>query len=340
MKVFRTTPIIIQLDEGKTKFEEVPQRVQLMRTCTFFHPRYGKVEITRQLFSEMIQNFQNKVRGIELMIDYAHDSDREAAGWIKNVEIVENPDTQEAELWADVEWTPEGRRTLADREFAYLSADFDPNYQDNEAPDKKFGAVLLGAGLTNRPVIKKMNPAIQLSEFNQSKENIMQNQEQTPAPAANADMEKKLGQVNKLMEDLGVDSIEALMQAIAELKKNNTEMMEEKQLSEKKTKLTKLFSEGKINKAQMDKALELKGEQFTGFITLAEMSQGTVKTEEEGSNQTPPKAEGEVDPEDKVIELAEKLVTEKKLGMDVAIKTVLSENADLRSAYYKKQDQE
>ena len=65
---------------------------------------------------------------------------------------------------ARVDWTPNGEKILAEKEFRYLSAEFDVDYTDNETPDISHGTVLLGAGLTNRPVIKRMDAVITLSE--------------------------------------------------------------------------------------------------------------------------------------------------------------------------------
>jgi len=328
-KTFRTSAVRIQLGEPGEGFEEVPQRVQLMRTCSFFHDRYGKVDITRKMFDEMKANFESKVRGIDLMIDYAHDSEREAAGWIKGLEIVENLELGEDQLWAIVDWTPTGRRTLSDKEFAYLSADFDPAYKDNENPTKTFGTVLLGAGLTNRPVIKKMQPAIQLSEYSQTnnKESKMTEEQMKAA-------EDQLAKVNTLMADMGVASVEDLMKMIQELKAANTDMTETAQLSERKIQLSELFSKGKITKAQHDAAIELKGEVFNGFVKLAELNEG-IKTKEVGGVGETPKTDT-TDPEDKVIELSEAMAKEKKIDISSAIKIVLSENKELKNAYYKK----
>lgn len=346
---YRATPIRLSEFEN----ESVPNRVQLMRTCTFYHKQYGKVEITRQLFSEMIENFKNKTRGIDVMIDYAHDSDREAAAWIKAIEIVDNIELGEAELWADVDWTPKGRKTLSDKEFAYLSADFDPEYKDNENPERSFGAVLLGAGLTNRPVIKKMKAAIQLSEFKETnKENDMSkeleiklaeveenlktaNGEIEEKKVELSDAEKKLAEIDTLMQELGVDSIEDLMNKIREMKTDNVELAEAKEKEEKENKLNVLLSEGKISQAQKVKALELEKSAFTGFIQLAEMNEKVVKLAEEGSSSTP-KVDANEDVQDKVMELAEKEIEKNKnLNFSDAVSIVLSENKELKEKYYK-----
>lgn len=365
MKHFRTTPIALAEGNG---VEQISNQVQLMRTCTFFHNQYGKVEITRQLFDEMIRNHKNNARGIEVMIDYSHDSEKEAAGWIKDLSVREvalsevDPITNESkiehQLWADVDWTPKGTKTLSDKEFAYLSADFDPDYKDNENPTQSLGAVLLGAGLTNRPVIKRMNPAIQLSEFSETniKENKMTleeiqklldaktlklsetEQELGDAKKELSDSEVKLAQIDSLMKDLGVSTVEELMSKIQAMSKDNVELAEEKEKNEKESKLNVLLSEGKISQAQKEIAIKLEKTAFDSYFSLAEMNEKVVKLDESGNNKTPTEEDTiTVDGvEDKVLELAEaKVEADKGLEMTDAISLVLSEDKELASKYYK-----
>lgn len=143
------------------KLSEAPsQDIQLFRVGTFYHPEYGKFDITPEALKAMETNFKNKIRGIDIAIDYKHDSEDIAAGWIKELYL----SSDGKELWAKVDWTPKGSQVLGEKEFRYISPDFTFNYQDNESL-KKFGPVLLGAGLTNRPTIKNMEPVVQLSEF-------------------------------------------------------------------------------------------------------------------------------------------------------------------------------
>lgn len=360
--MFRTTPI--QLSEVNT-LEDISNQVQLMRTCTFYHKTYGKVEITRQMFSEMIDNLKANVRGIQLMIDYSHASEKEAAGWVKDlsireVKLSENEDGEdvvEYQLWADVEWTPKGQKTLSDKEFAYLSADFDPDYRDNENPTQKHGAVLLGAGLTNRPVIKRMNSAIQLSEFLKPtiKENGMTleeiqaalnkstvklnetEQELSDATKKLSDSDVKLAQIDTIMKDMGVSTIEELMTKIQSLSKDNVELAEAKEKTRKETSLNKLLSEGKISQAQKEVAEKLEATSFDSYISLAEMNEPTVKLSESGENLTPTETivvDGD-GVEDKVLELAEaKVKADDSIQMHEAIPMVLSENKDLAEKYY------
>lgn len=357
------TSVPIKLSEDND-IEGITRRVQLLKTCTFYHERYGKVQITRQMFSEIIKNYEDQVRGIDVMIDYSHESDKTAAGWIKGLEEVEvqlsegNPalgiePVTEFQLWANVEWTPKGQKTLSDKEYAYLSADFDPDYRDNENPTQTYGAVLLGAGLTNRPVIKRMSPAVQLSEFSitNNEEPIMTVEEMTKlldsktirlsevekelgeATKTLSDSEVKLAQIDTMMKEMGVSSIEELMTMIKDMSKDNVELAEAKEKAEKEAKLNVLLSEGKINQAQKESGMKLGKEAFEGFYALAETNEKVVKLSEEGNNTTPTE-EVEREVETKVLELAEKKAVESKISMTDAISIVLSENKDLASKYY------
>lgn len=342
---FRTVPLAIQFNE-EIEVENVPTKVQLMRTGTFFDKRYGKVEITKNHFENMIKKFGEQVRGIELMIDYKHDSDAEAAGWIKELEILEvqlsEADLENGieerkghELWAVVDWTPTGRKKLSDKEFAYLSADFDPDYRDNENPEVSHGIVLLGAALTNRPVIKRMNPAIQLSEIenqNVNKENEKMDDEKKELEEKELQEDPRLAKLDALMKDLGVESIEDLMKMISELRSQNEEMTEEKMLSEKNAKLDGLMKDGKITAAQKEAAIKLSENEFNGFVSMAEMNEQVIKLDESGNNETP-KGDENRDVQDQVIELAEKKMNEDKISFTEATALVLLENKELAEKY-------
>lgn len=134
-------------------------RVQVIRTGTFTTPEYGEFTITREHLLSMKRNFDAGVRGIDLAIDFGHNSDKEAAGWMKQLEL----STDGEELWAIVEWTPAGLAKVKGKEYRYLSADFNYGFTDNES-NKEYGCTLYGAGLTNRPVIKEMQPVVQLAD--------------------------------------------------------------------------------------------------------------------------------------------------------------------------------
>jgi len=114
--------------------------------------------------SQIVQNFNNKVRGIDIAIDVSHAPQDGAAGWIKRVELrssSKDPDRQS--LYGFVEWTDYGREIVGrDKRYRYISAEFD-EYEDPET-QQKFEDVLLAATVTNRPFVKWMEPIDQAED--------------------------------------------------------------------------------------------------------------------------------------------------------------------------------
>lgn len=123
--------------------------ITLTRVGNFFDPRYGDFSITPQMLSEMVSNFDARVLGQDVFIDVAHAPDDGAAAKVLRLSV------EGDRLRAQVEWTPFGVKAVKERGFTYLSAEYHEAWQDNEKRDQH-GCVLLGAGLTNRPVIKHL----------------------------------------------------------------------------------------------------------------------------------------------------------------------------------------
>ncbi len=141
----------VNLEEGKTT-----SWVTVTRTGKFSDPRYGQFEISREMLLSMVRNFDARTYGQDIFIDVSHRPDNGAAA--KVVKLAVEGDR----LRALVEWTPYGVDAVKNKGYQYLSAEFHENWQDNEK-GAKHGAVLLGAGLTVRPVIKRLDPVL-LSE--------------------------------------------------------------------------------------------------------------------------------------------------------------------------------
>lgn len=132
-----------------------PSWVTVTRTGDFTDPRYGQFAITPTMLSQMVSNFDKRVTGQDVYIDVAHKHADGAAAKVVKLEVQDN------RLRALVEWTPFGVAAIKERGFAYLSAEFHEAWTDNEK-GAAHGCVLLGAGLTIRPVIKHLDP-VQLS---------------------------------------------------------------------------------------------------------------------------------------------------------------------------------
>jgi len=124
--------------------------ITLTRTGRFNDPRYGDFEITHAMLAQMVANFDDRVLGQDVFIDVAHKPDNGAAAKVLRLSV------EGDRLRALVEWTPYGVRSVKEMGFAYLSAEYHEAWQDNEHR-KQHGCVLLGAGLTNRPVVKGLD---------------------------------------------------------------------------------------------------------------------------------------------------------------------------------------
>lgn len=335
---FRSSLIAIQLAEGAS--EPVPKKVQVLKVGTFFDKRYGTFEITPEMLVSMKDNYDRNVRKLSLAFDYEHESDGVAAGWWQGVKLENNAQ----ELWADVEWTPSGQKRLADREYRYVSADFAINYIDNETL-KDHGPTLLGAALTNRPVIKGMDP-ITLTEG----EGTMDPKDQMIAslqaeiaklkqqiggvpgdmPAQMAAVQHQYAEAKKELTEVSVKLSEQTKE-IETLKAEKTKIEEEKKLSEKKAEFETLMKDGKAVKAQ--EAAFLKGD-MAEFIKLAEKPnlQAAGNSGQQGPAIEPKdKAEAEAE----VMKLSDaKMKADKSLTPAAAISLVLSENPKLNDKLY------
>jgi len=289
------------------------------------------------MLRSMVKNFSDKVRGVDLAIDYKHDSDDVAAGWINSIYLA----NEDQELWANVKWTPNGRQVLSDKEFRYLSADFHLNFQNNET-NVEYGPTLFGAGLTNRPFIKDMKPVINLSEKMKGakmdekdkmiaelkaqiealkKQEVVEDAAEGEAPMAMADMKKQNADLQAQCADM--------KKKLEEYQASAAEAEKAKVLSEKNASFDKLMVAGK--------AVEAQREHFMTGDTV-KFAEAFVKPnlEAAGSTESPAPviALDAASAQKKILELAEvKLSENKDLKMGEAIRLVLSENKELLSKY-------
>jgi len=276
---------------------EAPKKIQLLRTISFKDPRYGDVKIKKEHLSEMVKNFKDNVRGVDLAIDYSHDSWAEAAGWVKDV-YTEN---EGKELWLDVKWTPKGAKKLIDGEFRYLSAEFDTAYTDGEN-GKSFGYVLLGGGLTNRPAVKKMKPTTKLTEAEKKMEEIKKLQEK------NESLEKSIVELSKTNKTLGEEN--------KSLKDEVKKLNDEKLNDEKVAYLNELLSEKKIVPAQKDALMTLSIDNIKGIFKDAKAIE--LNEKEQGSSKEP-----KVQTEETLLGEAKTLSAEKNIELEEAISELL-----------------
>lgn len=203
----------------------------------FKHPFYGTINFSEKKIRNFVQNFQEKVRKIDLAIDYSHNSGDKAAGWVKDVEHRSDG------LWLLVEWTKAAAEAIRNKEFRYFSPEFADEYIDAET-GKKYKDVLFGGGLTNRPFLKDLVP-VNLSEVfteEESADNDEKEGQQQEDETVNAFMEQ-MRKALKLSDDATEDQILA---AVAAANRPDDDVRRE--LAEVKDLLVKQAAETKLLK--------------------------------------------------------------------------------------------
>lgn len=137
-----------------------PAEIDLMRACICHHEWYGDFEITNEDLDLFAANFNRGVRARgqdgednTLPINLAHNQDGEAAGWI--YEMTHNGD---GVLRAKVEWTTLGKDKIENKLYKAISPEwYFEGYRDPET-GITMSHVIVGAGLTNIPLFKKLKP--------------------------------------------------------------------------------------------------------------------------------------------------------------------------------------
>jgi phage I-like protein len=153
MDLFAIADAPTVLDDSRRK------RIPVARIDRFKDKRYGAFSITAEDAASWKRNLAEHFNG-EALIDFDHSPEKgkgtRAAGWIRDL-VVDGE-----HVLADVEFTPAGADAIRNGEFRYISPTFVGSWKDEHGVDR--GKTLLGAGLTNRPFLRKRMPAISLSE--------------------------------------------------------------------------------------------------------------------------------------------------------------------------------
>jgi phage I-like protein len=320
--------IEIQLSEPDASgVRKAPEWVDVLRVGRFKHPKYGRFSVTDSMLSGMVKNFDERVRGIDLAVDYFHRSDEEAAGWFQAVRLSGDRKT----LQAKVDWTEEAAKKLSDKKIRYFSADYSDNYEDPET-GTKHGPTLLGAALTNRPFIKGMAPAVELSEKEEEEMDIKElsaKLDQTNQTVATlADTVKKLaegkGTEGKKEGEKPAESSKDEKQ-LSEVEKENAKLKADLEKVGKERDFDKMLSEGKAVEAQREAFLSGDMKQFAEKAVKV----NTQATGNAGQGQAKDEPKTAAEAEDKILKLAEERAGKDKIELSEAIRITRRENPEL-----------
>lgn len=264
-------------NEDKTiKFNDsLPHIIEVAKVVKGYHASYGEVELTKGDLQSFVSNFKDNVTGVDLMIDYDH-GQAKAAGWIKDVFL----SMDESTMYAEVKWTPKGAQALSDRDFRYFSPEFTLGYTHPHTL-KEHGPTLLGGGLVNRPFLK-MDAIVSFNDKNNKPKG------KTMETISLSDHNSKVLGLEKAISDLKLS--EATNKTVLDAQKNEVVSLNEKISSMEKENADrdakvaneKLFSENKINKAQLDALNE--GKTLLEVLALSEVMNTNAKGKTSNGN--------------------------------------------------------
>lgn len=283
------------IDVNTTKFEEdetgaIFSNVQILKTGKFNHPYIGFFEVAKSTMKEMKKNFDDKIRGVELAVDYHHQNQQGAAGWFREIFLNET----KKELWAKIEWTSEGKTFIEDKVFRYFSPEFRFEWQDEET-GKGYRNVLFGGALTNRPFLKNMAP-ISLSEIseNQTTKEVEEMKIKVKREGKIVEIDEVNLQegdekvVEKTPEELATEKKAADEKVEAEKIEAEKKAADEKKLAEEKAakegiKAEEVKLEERVLKLEdQNKKLEERNGKLEGTISLKERTEEYNKLLKEG----------------------------------------------------------
>lgn len=144
----------INISEGQLSETEF----QVLRTGEFYDRRYGQFRITDQILQDIKRNFDENVLGIDVALDTNHEPDKGAKAWISSLEV------RDGGLWAKFkDFTNEAQQFFREKIYRYFSVEYGSFEKVENGKKVTIRNVLRGIALTNRPVIKGMQPTF-LSE--------------------------------------------------------------------------------------------------------------------------------------------------------------------------------
>jgi len=326
----------IRLDESTNL-----SKTQIFKQGSFDHVMYGRMDFDDTVFAEFIKNFNDNTRGIEIQANYSHESWKEAAGWLKTI-------TQEGEkLYAEIEWTEKAAKKIRDKEFKYISPEFDLNWKDPET-SKEYGAVISGVALTNIPFLKGMDKV--LSELNiddpdfEKLKKLYEKDEKTMnlQDIQNAVQKLSEGDKETLLKGLGVKTDDAAVKALSEKVADLEKTVKTK---DNEIKFSEMLQDGKVVPAQKQAFLDGDMAKFADLhvsINLDEQGSGENPSEDDVENEEKDdedKAPEEVDAKDrdeaetKLSEIAKSYQAEHKCEYSEALRVSLLKHPKLAAKY-------
>ena len=124
----------------------------LLPVGEFYDKRYGRVSITAEKVKQMAENF-GKCPAYEVPVKLGHSDGAKSPGKVIGVEA------KDSGLEITMSVDSETAKAINDKQYRYMSAEFDEDYHDKKTGER-VGAVLLGAALVNQPAHPYVAPLV------------------------------------------------------------------------------------------------------------------------------------------------------------------------------------
>ncbi|MBQ3396204.1 MAG: hypothetical protein IJG55_07765, partial [Synergistaceae bacterium] len=155
-------PVALSDSEGRFIYNLLP-------VGEFYDKRYGRISITQSKIQKMADNF-GKCPSYEVPVKIGHSDGAKSPG--KVIGVNAKPEGLEITMLVD----DETAQAINDKQYRYMSAEFDEDYHDKKTGDK-VGAVLLGAALVNQPAHPYVAPLVLADDINPPKPESKTNSE-------------------------------------------------------------------------------------------------------------------------------------------------------------------
>jgi hypothetical protein len=321
--------------------------LELLKVGSFDSRSHGKFTITKGMLREAKNNFDNNVHRLTdqdgnpmIPLNFSHEKDKEAAGWIKELELNDN----DTVLIGKIDLTPIGREKVTNKEYAFASAEFSFLLNDPEL-NQDFKNVITGAALTNIPFMRGLK-SIELTEQEFKMEEILKliNEltdeekviliEKLKSMIEPSEPEVETEEEVKATEDKDMSQSEVESKDSVELSESKDEIEKlkgEKESLAKELEFSNLLMEGKVVPAQKEAFInnDMKALIENAVDKNINLDQSSSESSEGKELPKEEKIETREEAENKVLELAERKVEEKSMDFAKACAEVLRENESL-----------
>ena len=185
----------------------------------FYDKRYGEVNITKDKIKQIVANF-GKVPAYEVPVKIGHDDGALSPGKVIGVQA--KRDGLEITMTVDAETA----KAINEKQYRYMSAEFDENYQNKETGEF-VGAVLLGAALVNQPANPYMEPLILVDDIN----SIQKKEGSTNMSDELENMRKQLAEAQAQLKTAN-EALEESTKKFADLEAQNKSLLDDKERAE------------------------------------------------------------------------------------------------------------